>query len=58
MLFSSGQLISIYRLINSQLKTINIISKKLILDIKKMEKGCALNIIVDEIYEKTVFDIN
>lgn len=35
----------------------NIISKKLILDIKKMEKGCALNIIVDEIYEKTVFDI-
>ena len=35
----------------------NIISKKLILDIKKMERGCALSIIVDEIYEKTVFDI-
>ena len=35
----------------------SIISKKLILDIKKMEKGCALNIIVNEIYEKTVFDI-
>lgn len=35
----------------------NIISKKLILDIKKFEKKFILDIIVDEIYAKTVFDI-